>query len=169
METYKLTLKLEDKPGELSKVLNIIARNNGNMFAVSHLREKKKEGSVPVVTQLQAEEKGFRGILADLEKSGIEILEKTVGEKEEHLSTEFVLIGHVIDTDIKDTIYALSEKNAIITNLDIRIKGLKEPSSVFVEIAAKDEASLASTVGKLRAVCKAKDLLLIEKIANETG
>jgi len=167
METYKLTLKLEDKPGELSKVLAIIAENKGNMFAVSHLREKKKDGYVPVVTQLQADESGFNGILADLDSRGIEILEKTTHEKEEHLTTEFILIGHVIDTDIKDTVYSISQRSARITNLDIRMKCPKEPSSVFVEVLAKDEASLAEVIGKLRAVAKAKDLLLIEKINHE--
>lgn len=165
MEDCKLQLNLEDKPGELSHVLEIIAKNKANLFSVSHIREKKREGKVPVVITLQATDSGFSGIISDLEKKGIEITEKNKGGLEEAQATqEFILIGHVIDTDIKDTIYSISDKDVVIKSLDIGIKSLKEVSSVFAELAAKNQSALEDALRRLREIAKKKDLLLIEGI-----
>ncbi|MBN2517671.1 MAG: hypothetical protein JXB14_02400 [Candidatus Altiarchaeota archaeon] len=164
-EDCKVTIRLEDRPGELSKILEIIAKNNGNLFSVSHLRERKKEGYLPVLIQFQAAKQGFDGIIRDLEKNNIEVYDKSIGGlKEEKLSTDFILIGHVIDTDLKDTIYKLSADGAMIKALDVGIKSLKDPSSVFVQIAAKDPSSMAKTMASLRDLCKQKKLMLIEEL-----
>jgi ACT domain-containing protein len=167
MEDCKLEIKLEDKPGALSHVLDVIAKNSGNLFAVSHIRERAREGLVPVVIQLQATPADFAAIVKDLEARGIEITEKVVGGAEEvQLTQEFILIGHVIDTDIKDTIYSVCGKDVMIKSLDISLKSLKDPSSVFAEIGAKNNVALNAAMKKLEAVAAAKKLLLITGINN---
>jgi len=165
MEDCKIEIKLEDKPGALSHVLDIIAKNSGNLFSINHIRERKKEGSVPVVIQFQATEPDFSKIVFDFEKHGIEITEKRIGGAEEtQLTQEFILIGHVIDTDIKDTIYSVCDKDVMVKSLDISLKGLKEPSSVFAEIGAKNSKSLGIAMKKLEETAKRKNLLLITGI-----
>ena len=165
MEDCKLEIKLADRPGELSKVLDIIAKNKGNLFSVSHIREKKKEGSVPVVIQLEASPEGFSGIVKDLESHGIEITDKAIGGLEEsQLTQEFILIGHVIDTDIKDTIYSICDKDVMVKSLDISLKSLKDPSSVFAEIGARNVKALEAAMRRLEALAKKKKLLLISGI-----
>lgn len=162
MEDCKLQISLEDKPGELSKVLDIIAKNRGNLFSVSHIREKKKDGRVPVVVTFQATDADFPKIVADLGKSGIEVTEKSIGGAEEaQLTQEFILIGHVIDTDIKDTIYGICDKDVMIKSLDISLKSLKEKSSAFAEIGARSQAALDRAMKRLEDIAKKKDLLLI--------
>jgi ACT domain-containing protein len=165
MEECKLQINLEDKPGELSKVLDIIAKNKGNLFSVSHIREKKKEGRVPVIITLQATDKGFEGIIFDLQKASIEVTEKKIGGLEEaQLTQEFILIGHIIDSDIKDTIYAICDKDVMVKSLDISLKSLKEKSSAFAEIGAKDQQALDNAMRRLEDIAKKKDLLLITGI-----
>lgn len=165
MDDCKIEIKLEDKPGALSQVLDIIAKNSGNLFSVNHLREKAKEGAVPVIIQFQATHSDFNAIVADLEKGGVEIDEKVIGGIEETgLVQEFILIGHVIDTDIKDTIYSICDKDVMIKSLDISLKSLKDPSSVFAEIGAKNEKSLGIAMKKLEAIAQKKKLLLIAGI-----
>jgi len=167
MEDCKIEIKLEDSPGALSHVLDIIAKNKGNLFSVSHIRERKKEGFVPVVIQFQAAKQDFQAIVADLEKAGIEINEKAIGGVEEAgLTQEFILIGHVIDTDIKDTIYSICDKDVMIKSLDISLKSLKDPSSVFAEIGAKNARAMATAMVKLEEIAKRKKLLLITGINN---
>jgi len=167
MEDCKVEIKLEDKPGALSQVLDIIAKNGGNLFSVSHLRERQREGYVPVIIQFQASQADFNAIIADLEKAHIEIAEKVIGGVEEAgLEQEFILIGHVIDTDIKDTIYAVCGKDVMVKSLDISLKSLKDPSSVFAEIGAKSAKSMEEAMRKLEAVAKRKGLLLITGINN---
>jgi len=165
MEDCKLEIKLADRPGELSKVLDIIAKNRGNLFAVSHIREGAREGRVPVVIQFQAIQVDFNSIVSDLEKAKIEISEKLVGGVEEAgVEQEFILIGHVIDTDIKDTIYGICDKDVMIKSLDISLKSLKDPSSVFTEISAKNTKAMTTSMAKLEAIAKKKKLLLITGI-----
>ena len=165
MEDCKLELKLEDKPGELSKVLDIVADNKGNLFSVSHIRERKREGYLPVIIQFQASNEDFNGIVKGLEAKGISITEKTIGGKEEaQLEQEFILIGHVIDTDIKDTIYSICNKDVMIKSLDISLKSLKDPSSVFAEIGAKNAKALDEAMKKLAVTAAKKKLLLITGI-----
>lgn len=165
MEDCKLELKLADKPGELSKVLDIVAKNKGNLFSVSHLREQMKEGSVPVVIKFQSSKENFGSLIADLEGAGIEILEKIIGGMEESQFTrQFILIGHVIDTDIKDTLYTISGKDVIVKSLEISINSFKEPSSVFAELSAKSVQALDEATKKLEAVAKKKEITLITGI-----
>jgi len=165
MEDCKVEIKLEDKPGELSKVLDIIAKNKGNLFSVSHIRERKREGSVPVVIQFQANKEHFTNIAKALEGEGIEITGKSIGGAgESQLAQEFILIGHVIDTDIRDTIYAVCDKEVMIKSLDINLKSLKAPSSVFAEIGAKNPKALEAAMQRLGATAKKKELLLISGI-----
>lgn len=167
MEDCKIEIKLEDKPGALSQVLDIIAKNRGNLFSVSHIRERKREGLVPVVIQFQVAQQDFQAIVADLEKARVEISEKVIGGVEEAgLTQEFILIGHVIDTDIKDTIYSICDKDVMMKSLDISLKSLKDPSSVFAEIGAKNAKAMAAAMVKLEEIAKRKKLLLITGINN---
>ena len=164
-EECKVTIRLEDKPGELSKILDIVAKNKGNLFAISHLRERKKEGYLPVVIQFLATKDSFNKILEDLEKREIEIYEKSIGGlKEEKLTADFILIGHVIDTDIKDTIYKLCGDGGMVKVLDFEIKSLKDPSSVFVQMATKDSASMTKTMAAMKDISREKKLMLIEEM-----
>ena len=165
VEDCKLVIRLEDQPGELSKILDIVAKNKGNLFSISHIRERKKEGHLPVVVQFQATKESFDGILNDLEEGEIEVYEKSIGGlKEEKLAKDFILIGHVIDMDIKDTLYKLCDDGAMVKVLDFGIKSLKDPSSVFVQMATKDSASMAKTMTSLKKICKEKKLMLIEEM-----
>ncbi len=165
MEDCKIELSLEDKPGELSKVLEAVAENRGNLFSISHIRERKKEGRVPVLIQFQAAAADFQALVRELEKEGIEVTEKAIGGAEEsQVTQEFILVGHVIDTDIRDTIYEVCDKDVMIKSLDISLKSLKAPSSAFAEIGAKSPKALDAAMKNLETIARKKDLLLISKI-----
>jgi ACT domain-containing protein len=162
MEDCRLEIMLEDRPGALSHVLDVIAKNRGNLFSVSHLREKAKDGSIPVIITLQASAADYSKIISGLEEARIEITEKRIGAAEElQLTREFILIGHVIDRDIRDTIYKICGNDVMVKSLDISLKSLKDPSAVFAEIAAKSDASMASALKKLEKIAEEKELLLV--------
>jgi ACT domain-containing protein len=162
MEDCKLEIKLKDTPGALSQVLDIIAENKGNLFSVSHLREQAKDGEIPVVITLQASKSSFSGIIADLESSGIPIKEKRIGNIEEvEFTQQFILVGHIIDTDIKDTIYKISNKEVMVKSLDMSIKSLDDPSSTFMEIGAKSQDAMDKAINTLQSIAEKKKLFLI--------
>ena len=161
----ELSLRLEDEPGELAKILDIFAKNKANLVSISHLREKRVKNLVPVAIKFQSDKKSFEAIVKDLSDSSIEILEKKLnGSTEVGLVQDFILIGHVIDSDIKDTVYKLAGKDVVVKNLDIAIKSLKEPSSVFMELSASDKQSLSVAVKKLKDVAEQKNLMIIEQL-----
>ncbi len=165
MEDCKIKLNLLDKPGELSRVLDVIAQNNGNLFSVNHIREVKREGYVPVVIQFQATQEDFAGVLKGLEDLGIEVLEKRIGGTwEAQRSNEFLLIGHIIDTDIRDTLYRIWGGDVIIRSLNISLKSLRDPSSAFIKISAKSQKALDDAMKKMEEIAKEKHLLLITSI-----
>jgi len=165
MQDCKLVARLEDKPGELSKILDIVARNKGNLFSIAHLREKSKDNKVPVVVKFQGTEQTFKDITADMKKAEVEITEKSFGSLEEsNLLRDFILIGHVIDTDLRDTIYSLCGQGAMIKALDFSIQGLKHPSSVFVEVVANNSSSMEKTMAEMKKITKKKELLMIEQL-----
>jgi ACT domain-containing protein len=165
MEDCKIEIKLEDNPGELSRVLDILAKNKANLISVSHIREKKTESSVPVIITFEATSEDFVNIINDLEEKGIEISEKRIGGSEEvQITQEFILIGHVIDTDIKETIYAIYDKGVIVKRFEVRIKAVNDPSSAFVKIGAKDQKTLDAAMKTMAEIAKKKDLLLISGI-----
>jgi ACT domain-containing protein len=165
MEDCKLEINLEDTPGALSQAIDIIAKNRGNLFSVSHLREQAKDSVIPVIITLQAEKEDFQRLVSELECKGVQIVEKKWGSIEDvQISQEFIRIGHVIDTDIKDTIHGICDKDVMVTSLDINLKSLKDPSSAFVELGAKSEEALEKATEKLQNIADKKGLLLIAGI-----
>ena len=165
MEDCKIKILLEDKPGALSGVLDILAKNRANLFSVSHIREEMKDKKLPVIIAFEAKSSDFSKLLNNLEQEKIEVLERIIGGAEEvQLSRNFILIGHVIDSDIKDTIYSICNNSVMVKSLDINLKSLKEPSSAFAEIGAKNQADLDRAIAKLKEIAKKKDLMVITDI-----
>jgi len=168
MPDCELTIELEDKPGELAKILEIIAKNNGNLFSVSHLREKEIGKNIPVVIKFQSDEKGFKAIEADLIAQKIKIIKKKSGDDEEtNLVLDFIILGHVIDTNIKDTIYSVSDSSTMVRRLNIAIRSIEDPSAVFIQLSAKGRDALEKGVKKLKKVCMEKNLLMVPQIATD--
>jgi len=109
----RLEMELEDKPGQLVKVLDPIAKLGGNIQSVIHLREKKTPlGRLPVtvVFEIQDKEKLER-LLQNLRDMGIRITQ--VGEKELLIKTTLLLLGHIVHSDLQKIIDALNAMESV--------------------------------------------------------
>ncbi|ODS36454.1 hypothetical protein BEH94_01140 [Candidatus Altiarchaeales archaeon WOR_SM1_SCG] len=136
-----MTLELKDIPGTLIEAIEPVSRHGGNIRSVLHLRT----GSGPVPVEIIFEvpdELSLNLIKNSLEERKIRISEikvegKKYYEKETH---SFMLIGHVIDTGIMDTIDRLNEVG-MVSDLDVLMPSPDEKSSVMMNVDVDKEHS----------------------------
>lgn len=158
-----MTLELKDKPGTLIKAIEPISQHGGNIRSVLHLRTGA--GLVPVEMIFEVpDESSLNLIKNSLEERNIHISEikaegKTYYEKETH---SFILIGHVIDTDIMDTIDKLN-KIGMVSDLDVVMPSPDEKSSVMMNVDVDKEHS-KQLIGMLDEICKEKELLAVKSL-----
>jgi len=161
----ELELLLEDKPGVLLKTLTPIARNGGNIISVLHEREKRKAGHVPTVIffEVSAEER-IEKIVEELGKGGIKIkLLKSDGKTLLEKTSFFVIfVGHVMDTDARDTISRIMKKGAKVSRFSVKITAKEEPSSALLLIET-DKKNKDEVIEELRNIANEKNLLVIKE------
>jgi ACT domain-containing protein len=127
---FNMTLALADKPGQLLKALEPIARNGGNIVSIIHERDKPVEGYVPVslIVDFPSQE-NFKNTINDLRRIGVAIIR--FEEVIEKVRLTFILIGRV---DLRSVI-ASRIRNARIIGLEALTPRLDEVS-VKVDIEA---------------------------------
>ncbi|MBS7605334.1 MAG: ACT domain-containing protein [Candidatus Bathyarchaeia archaeon] len=91
---FSLTLALPDKPGQLLRALEPIAKNGGNIISIIHERDKPIEGYVPVSLVVDfLSHQSFRKTIEDLMNLGITIMKSE--EVIERLRLTLILVGNM--------------------------------------------------------------------------
>ncbi len=102
----------------------------------------------------------------ELKKSGISVVR--AGEDRLIESVSVVLVGHVLDSDLGDTIDRIDTTGyAEVMDLSLSMTGINEPSSAYLKIRATGKAEIQKALSILREVGKEKQLLVIEPIEME--
>jgi ACT domain-containing protein len=161
----QLEMELEDVPGQLVKVLEPISSFGGNILNVLHERERKTPlGRVPVRVVFEVDERvKLNRIVGALRDMGIRIIR--VGEKEGAVRSTVLLIGHIIHTDIRDTIDRLNELRGVrISDLSLAMGALGQESAARVTITADDGVRARAALSRLEKIAKGKRLLMITSL-----
>ena len=154
-----LDLELKDSPGELLKALTPISEMGINIHSVIHLRERKSDGKVPVRIVLEdIDEDTLEKIVEKLEDSGIVVTK--VNNKVRKMDIDVVVIGHVVDTDIRDTIDRLNEYGLVV-DLDLTMPHPFKESSARMRIVVESD-KLEDLCKEMERISKEKDLLFIK-------
>ncbi|MFB6089777.1 MAG: amino acid-binding protein [Halobellus sp.] len=164
IRAYTLRLELIDEPGELLRSLRPIADNGGNLLSIFHERGNvTPRGHIPVEVDVEATPDRFEKIIDDLRDAGINVIQAGTERYSEGLTV--VLSGHVIDTDLSDTLSRIQESsNASVTDLSISApEGTSDVSSARIRIAAERGAT-EDVLGKIRDIADEKDLRLVEPL-----
>lgn len=159
----KIEMELEDVPGQLVKALKPISILGANIQNVIHQREEKTPlGRVPITVIFEVDERErFEKILNALKESGAYI--KQVGEKEAASRFPVLLVGHVIDTDIRDTVDRMNSlKGVRVSELSLAMGEDEEESSARLTIEVLDEDQVLKAVSKLDDIAEEKNLLVIK-------
>jgi ACT domain-containing protein len=105
-------------------------------------------------------------VKAQLKESGISVVR--AGEDRFIEAVSVVLVGHVLDSDLGDTINRIDSTGfAEVMDLSLSMTGVDEPSSAFLKIQATGKAEIQKALSILREVGTEKKLLVIEPIETE--
>ncbi len=161
-----LIVELEDKPGQLVKVLEPISKAGGNIVGIVHQRAKKTPlNRIPVEISLKIDKKRVDELLDNLKKAGIIV--RSYNEVRLTVTTSILLIGHIIHTDLSDTINKIDSGDAECVELHVSMPRANEPSTAMVTISARNENKLKEAIARLKEICKKKEIEVIEPINEE--
>ncbi len=158
-----LDLVLKDVPGQLVKALEPVSQYGGNIISIVHMREEIKGGRVPVHVVVQVESENLEKIIGELERRDIWV--SNVGEIKKKQKLTVMLIGHVVDTDLRDTIDRINEiKGALVLDLGLAMPHPEKESSARMDIEISDPRKAKAVLRRLEEVARKKGLLVIRSM-----
>ena len=159
-----MTLELKDIPGQLVLALAPISELHGNIMSVVHQHEEKTpRGTIPVQVTFEIDQSVLDELIEKLETSGVRVAR--VGEERLRSSVSVVLIGHIIHSDIGDTIDKIDKTGfAEVVDLSLSMPAIERTSSAYLVINAVGIKELKKALEVLREVAAKKELLMIEPI-----
>jgi len=105
-------------------------------------------------------------IKTQLKNSGISVVR--AGEERFIEAVSVVLVGHVLDSDLGDTVNRIDSTGfAEVMDLALTMPGVNEPSSAYLKIRATGKTEIQKALGVLREVGREKKLLVIEPVEAE--
>lgn len=158
----EMRLGLRDVPGSLLGVLEPIGSHSGNILSVVHSREKNLV-DVRIVFRVK-DQKSLNLIRKSFRGQRIRVAEIKV-EGHQYYSKEtvsFILVGHVIDTDVQGTIDRVNEIG-MVSDLDVVMPDPEKKSSVIMNVDV-DKNKLEKLVSVVEKICAEKDFVLIKSI-----
>ncbi|MDY6965318.1 MAG: amino acid-binding protein [Halobacteriota archaeon] len=160
-----MDLELMDIPGQLALALKPISEFGGNIKSVIHHHEKMTpRKTIPVQITIEIGESRLHGLIDEFKEAGVIVAR--VGEERLRESTLVMLIGHILNSDIKDTIDTIDNTGfAEVVDLSLSMPGIDERSSASLVINAVGEDELKNAMELLRDVSKEKDLLMVTPIS----
>jgi len=138
VRAYTIRMELVDRPGELLRALEPIAENNGNLLSIFHQRGSvTPRGRIPVEVDLEATPERFDMIVDALRDTGVNVMQAGTEQFTEEVSV--VLVGHLIDTDISDTLSRFQDcSGASVTDVSLSAAwGSGEESSARLRLVAR--------------------------------
>ena len=159
-----MILELKDIPGQLVLALSPISELHGNIMSVVHQHEEKTpRGTIPVQVTFEIDHGFLDELIEKLETSGVGVAR--VGEERLRSSVSVVLIGHIIHSDIGDTIDKIDKTGfAEVVDLSLSMPAIERTSSAYLVINAVGIKELKKALEVLREVAAKKELLMIEPI-----
>ena len=156
-----LDLELKDIPGQLVSALEPVSKFGGNIVSVVHLREGKGN-RVPVHLINEADnQKCIDEITAELERRDIWISKIGHVKKKERLVV--IVIGHIVDTDIRDTIDKINDiTGAMVADLNLTMPHPDEETAALMDIEVDDLKKIKPVIAKLEEIAAEKDLLVVK-------
>ena len=159
-----MKLEIKDSPGQLVSALKPISDMGGNIMSVIHERDPEADGDLlDVQIMCEIPEGALDTLLSQFREQGINVLR--VGEERFLVRRSVILIGHLIHTDISDTIDKIDSTGyAEVHELSMVMPAIKDPSSAKMTIKSDCLADVHRAIAILRDVAKDKEFLIIEPL-----
>lgn len=157
----ELEVELPDAPGQLSRVLEIVADHGANVVSVVHRHEEESDGRVPVLLQLEVEERETLGLVDAIARDHRLL---SIDRHGGPVRTAVLLVGHVFEADLRELLEGAFEEQAQVDAVDARIDSRAEPSAVLVRLSADDEGALSGAMGALEDHAEEHQLTVLEEV-----
>jgi len=162
-----MKLSLRDAPGNLVAALTPISATGGNIKAVIHEHVPDAQGNIVVNVVVDIPSHQIHALKNALTENGITIMR--FGEERLVCQETVILIGHLIHSDLGDTIERVDKTGfAEITHMTIAMPGIDKTSSAQFVVQATGENELAQAINILREVARTKQLLMITPLEGTT-
>jgi ACT domain-containing protein len=165
VRAYTVRLELVDRPGELLRALEPIADHGGNLLSIFHERGNlTPRGHIPVEVDMEATPERFDAIVEALRDEGINVIQAGADRYGTELTV--VLIGHVVDTDLSDTLQRIEDASgASVRDLSLSSPdGNTGDSSARLRLAAQ-QGETEAVLATVREVAGEKGLRVVEPLA----
>jgi ACT domain-containing protein len=158
-----LVLELLDVPGQLLDALDPIGKLGANIVAVIHQRDVKTErGTIPVHISVEGDKETLKRVLKSIEEMDIQIIEVDGVVRKEKITT--ILIGDIVDKDLKETIRVLNNINGVrVADLNLKMSDNPEESASRIVIEA-DYGIKKDLMRNISEYGKSKGFLVINEI-----
>ncbi|MGB0653087.1 MAG: ACT domain-containing protein [Thermoplasmatota archaeon] len=154
-------VELADAPGQLQRVLTVIADHGGNVLSVLHRHEKEVDGRLPVLFGLEIEESDFVALMADITaKHRLLRVNREGGPRR----AAVLLSGHVFQANIQQLLEPVWASGATVGRVDARINRHDSPSAVLIQLSADETGALTAGLAALRTAAGEAGLEVIETI-----
>jgi ACT domain-containing protein len=159
-----LDIVLKDVPGQLVMALEPISRFGGNIISIVHEREAIKGGRVPIHVNIEVENaEKLNRIIKELEKRDIWVSKAGEVRKKEKITV--VLIGHIVDTNLRDTIDKINEiKGVMVADVDLAMPHPDKESSARMDIEVSSSAMAKTAMKRLDEIAGEKKLFVIKSL-----
>ena len=151
-----LTLGLADRPGQLLKALEPIAKNGGNIISILHDRETIRGSYVPVILVIDfLSQDSFEKAKEELNNERISIIKSEQIIEKANLT--FIIIGkidvkEIVEVKVKGAaiidleVLTSSKEKCVKLNVETPVRFIDEVIDRFEKIAEKESAILISSV-----------------------
>ena len=161
-----LDLELKDTPGQLLLALEPISKYGGNVISIIHLREEERirAGYATVHFTIDvADEESLERIINELEASGVRVTK--LGEVTKKSKLTLLMIGHVVDTDLRDTIDRINElEGVMVSDLSLAMPHPEKESSAIVDIEVSAGADKRALMERIYAIAREKNLEIVRSL-----
>ncbi len=159
-----MSIELKDIPGQLVLALQPISDFGGNIRSVVHHRDKKTpSGRIPLQLVLEIEERNLSVLVERLKERGVNVVR--IGEERLMDSMVVLLIGHIVHSDIRETIDSIDSTGfAEVVELSLSMPGVDLKSSASVTISAVGTEELKDALAILEAAAEKKGIMVIASI-----
>jgi len=158
-----LELGLRDVPGSLISALSPISDLGGNIQSVVHQRGAGGLVGVKVVFKIMDLE-SLEVISNALVKKKIHVQKIQVDGRKYYTkrTLSFLFIGHVIDTDIRDTIDKINEVG-LVSDIIVNMSD-PEAKSAVIMLVEFDDRKYKKIMTVINSISREKDLTVVESI-----
>lgn len=160
-----MKLEIKDRPGQLVAALKPISDVGGNIIAVIHQRDPSSASdTLDVQIVLSLPEGRLEPLLDRIrEQGGVSVVR--VGEERLLHRQEVIIIGHLMHTDLSDTVDQIDRTGfAEVSEMSVVMPAIDQPSSAHLTIRSVSSEDMGKALEILHRTAKEKDLLVIEPL-----